>query len=135
MYRRAANSPAVFLSESVHQRAYHAERLCGAHSAEAPMAAQGLHRHKRKAPCDKSGGAALNICFCSSGHTVQLLFERFPLYYLQIFRINTKQFTDKCCIIHLPRFVIRHFMNFPSSRSFRSRLFFVMFAYRIMCSA
>ena len=99
MYRRKA-TPAVFISERVHKRAYHSERFRGAHSAKAAVTAQGLHRHERKTSRDKPGGAALDIRFGSSGHTAQLLFERLLSYYLQILRKNAGGHIGKCC--HYP---------------------------------
>lgn len=62
--------PSGDLSECVHQCAYHFERFCGAHSAEASVGAQRLYRHECQSTGDKPGGAALDICLCTARHMV-----------------------------------------------------------------
>lgn len=99
MYCRRKNLPAAYCSERVHKRADHSERLRGAHSAKAVVTAHGLYRHERKSSRDQTGGAALDICFCFSGHRFQLLFERLHSYYLHISLKNDCLCTGKWCYI------------------------------------
>lgn len=55
-------------SERVHKRAYHLERLCGAHSAEAAVRAEAFYREKRERARYNARRGAADIAILFSCH-------------------------------------------------------------------